>query len=238
MTTSTREQIHRDRATHADGSQALAVEDRDQTGRESFLGTDRSRGRSNISWGAIFAGVATFLALMIVFAMAAGAMGLGEASATTVGIWSVIFVVIALAAAGYIAGALAVRGGLLHGFLTWAASMLASVLLVGWAGSSVLGAVGGALGNVVQAGTDQVTTQDVQQMIEEAQGQVDQQDVQQAQDEAAQTAEQAADAASTGLWWGFAGSLIGAAVASFTGAAGSRSVQTKREDDVHVTTRS
>ncbi|QFG70221.1 hypothetical protein FY030_08075 [Ornithinimicrobium pratense] len=209
----------------------------DHSTQEAFIGTDRSRRSSNVSWGAIFAGVVTFLALTVLLGIAAAAMGLQGSSGTAAGIWSVIALVVALAAAGYVAGALAVRAGLLHGFLTWATSMLAVLVLAGWLGSSLLGAVGNVAGTVaetVSQGTT-VTSEDAQ----DAAGSVDEQDVDEAQQQAEDTAQDAQDtvAESTddiaeGAWWAFAGALLGALIAAFAGMAGARSVINREEEAV------
>lgn len=211
----------------------------DHSAQAAFIGTDERGRASNTSWGAIFAGVVTFLALTVLLGIAAAAMGLQGASGTAAGIWTVISLAVALAAAGYIAGALAVRAGLLHGFLTWATSMLAILVLAGWLGSSLLGAVGSLAGNLTSAVSSTVSTE----QVEDAAGQVSEDDVDQAQDtaqDAAQDAQQAASAASddiaAGAWWAFAGALIGAAIAAFAGAAGARSVINK--DETMVTARS
>ncbi len=90
----------------------------DSSTQEALIGTDDSRRTANVSWGLVFAGITAFLALVVTLSMASAAMGLDGASGTATGIFSVIALTAALAVAGYVAGALAVRGGLLHGFLT------------------------------------------------------------------------------------------------------------------------
>jgi gas vesicle protein len=224
-------------ATTATHDGASAVEERrapdDHSTRESFIGSDRSRRGSNVSWGAILAGVVTFLALTLLLNIATAAMGLQGASGTAAGVWSIIALVIALAAAGYVAGALAVRAGLLHGFLTWATSMLAVLVLAGWLGTSLLGLVGNVAGTAaetVSQGTT-VTSQDAQ----DAAGAVDDEDVDEAQQQAEdavqdaqETVADATDDIAEGAWWAFAGALLGALIAAFAGLAGARSV-TNRE---------
>lgn len=192
----------------------------DRTTQNSMLGTEHSRSTSNVSWGAIFAGVVTFLALTILLSMVSAAMGLDGASGLATGIWSVVALAIALAVAGYVAGALATRSGLLHGFVTWAASLLAIVALTGLLGSSLLGAVGSV------ANQANVTAQQAQDLAQQTQREVSEQEIQAAQQQAQQAAEQAA----TGLWWTFAGTLIGAVIATATGAAGARSVARKETE--------
>lgn len=206
--------------------------------QEAFLGTDSvQRTRTNASWGAIFAGVATFLALSLVLNIATAAMGLQGVDGTAAGIWSIVTVGIALAAGGFVAGALAVRAGLLHGFLTWATSMLSVLVLAGWLGTGLLGAAGDIAGGAAQTagqGTT-ITAEDItagmqdpetQQQLEQAQ-----QEVQQALDDAQRTIADQTDNIAEGTWWAFAGVLIGGLLAAFAGMAGSRSV-INREDEV------
>lgn len=198
------------------------------TARDSFIGTDQgSRSVNNSSWGAIFAGTVTFLALMLVFGLISAALGLTEVGGIAVGIWSIIALLLALAAAGYVAGALAVHGGLLHGLVTWATSLVGIVVLVGWMGAGVLGAAGGALGTAAE-GTDATVSQLEQQLD------VDEEEVEQAQQDAEEAAGEAQDTAAEAAWWTVAGLLIGAAVAALAGVAGARSVHT-RDAELHTT---
>lgn len=55
-----------------------AVADEDQhLGQEAWIGTDSNDvSNGNVSWGAIFVGVVTFLAIMILLGVGAAAMGL------------------------------------------------------------------------------------------------------------------------------------------------------------------
>lgn len=187
---------------------------------------------SRVSWGAILAGVFTFLALTILLSIAAAAMGLAGASGTAAGIWTIITLAVALAAAGYVSGALAVRSGYLHGMLTWATSLVGIVIAVGWLGSSVLGSVGNAVGTAAQqaAGNDQVVAQ-VEQGVNDLQENVTEEDVDQAQQEAEQTAQEAADTASTGMWWTFGGLIVGGVIATLLGGVGAKAAQRKHEDE-------
>lgn len=218
-------------SSRATGSTApTTVTQDDHNLKDALIGTDERGITSNISWGSIFAGVATFLALSILLGLVTAALGLSGASGTATGIWSVIALAIALAAAGYVAGALAVRGGLLHGFLTWAASLLSLLLLVGWLGSSILGVVGGTLSTVAEAAN--VSQSDV----ESATDSVSSSDVDAAKDQASDAADQVQqvatenkDEAAKGAWWSVAGLGIGALLASFAGAAGAKNTHTRRE---------
>lgn len=88
-------------------------------------GTDSTEvSNGNVSWDAIFAGVVTFLAIMILLGVGAAAMGLQGSGGLATGIFALISLAVAFAAAGYVSGALGVRTGLLHGLGTWAASLI------------------------------------------------------------------------------------------------------------------
>lgn len=229
--------------TSREGSSApVEVKRDDDTMRDSFIGTEHRRRASNVSWGAIFAGVVTFLAVMVVFGLITAALGLSEASGVVVGIWSVIAMLLSLAVAGFVAGALAVRAGLLHGLLTWATSLVGLLVLVGWLGASILGTVGGALGGIAQtaASTTNVSPTQIDQAAED----IDQQDVEQAQEQADQAAqdaqrrfEQNQDEIAAGAWWGVAGLVLGAGVAAVTGTVGARSAHTRDTEVVRGTDR-
>lgn len=206
--------------------------------QEALIGTDASRrSRTNASWGAIFAGVATFLALTLVLNIATAAMGLQGVDGTAAGIWSIVTVAIALAVAGFVAGALAVRAGLLHGFLTWATSMLAILVLAGWLGTGLLGAAGNVAGTAAQTASQgtTVSAQDITAGVQDpetrAQLEQAQQDIEQAITDAQSDLAAQTDDIAAGTWWAFAGVLIGAAIAAFAGMAGARSV-INREDEV------
>lgn len=216
--------------TPATGSHAVEEQKSsdDRTTKESLLGNARPWARSNVSWGAIIAGVFTFLALTVLLAMASGALGLGDASGAATGIFTVIALAIALAAAGWVTGALATRSGLLHGFLTWAVSIIAIVVLAGWLGSSLLGTLGSLAGSVAGA-VDPGAAAGAAGAAAEA---VDPAQADQAAQQAQQGLSQAADATSSGLWWGFAGTLIGAVIATVTGGAGARSVQGRKDKEI------
>jgi len=202
----------------------------DHTTRDTFIGTDEpSHRHSNVSWGAIFAGVVTFVALMFVFGLVSLGLGLQEAGGMAVGIWSAIALIVALGIAGFVAGMLSIRAGFLHGIATWATSLVAILVLVGWLGASVLGTLGGAIGNVAQGALQQteISTEDLGAAAEDAN--VDEQELNQAQQEVENTAQNAQDELAASAWWAVAGLLIGALVAGFAGAGGARSVHTEHE---------
>ncbi len=202
----------------------------DHTTRDTFIGTDAPTHRhSNVSWGAIFAGVVTFVALMFVFGLVSLGLGLEEVGGMAVGIWSAVALIIALGIAGFVSGMLSIRAGFLHGIATWATSLVAILVLVGWLGASALGALGGAIGNVAQSALEQteISTEDLGAAAEDAN--VDEEQLNQAQQEVEGTAQEAQDNVAASAWWAVAGLLVGAIVAGLAGAGGARSVHTEHE---------
>jgi len=212
----------------ADGSHPISGGTTDVGWKENILGSAQEGRVHNVSWGAIFAGVVTFLAIVFLFSLLTAAFGL-DGSGTGAAIVSIIGILLAFLAAGGVAGAMSVRGGLVHGFLTWATSILATVLLVVLLTLGTAGAVGGVLGSVVgglgaAAGPSisKVQPSDVSTPTAQQSAQA-----QQAGDQAKQTAAQAAQATKTGATYGFFGILLGAIVASIGGLLGSRSVNSR-----------
>lgn len=122
----------------------------------------------NLSWGAIFAGVATFIALMVTFSTISSAIGFGmidftQADAfnnagTGVTVWTVIMLILSFLGAGFVSGVASRRIGLLHGFVTWASSLIASVLLLTYIASSLLSAAGTVAGGAVNVATSAIGT--------------------------------------------------------------------------------
>lgn len=232
--------------TVADGDQHL--------GQEAWIGTDSTEvSNGNVSWGAIIAGVVTFLAIMILLGVGAAAMGLQGSGGLATGIFALISLAVAFAAAGYVSGALGVRAGLFHGLGTWATSLIASLILAGWLGSSVVGGLGAVLGDVTGTVAEtagnaaNVTRQDAEDASTSVQDSISQEDINNAENQARDAANNAADQAretyneysddaAAGTWWTFAGLLIGAVISGFAGAAGARSVLNRDEKQV-VTTR-
>lgn len=216
----------------------------DHSAQEAFIGTSNPHvAKGNVSWGAIFAGVVTFLSIMILLGVGAAAMGLQDSSGTAVGIFTLIGLVIAFLAAGYVAGALGVRGGLFHGFATWATSLIAAVVLAGWLGTSLIGTAGSIVGTAAETGA-QATTVDPQQAQDAANNAANNVDPNQVQDSAQQAAgnaqqtlNEAAPAIAEGGWWTFGGLLLGAVLAALAGVAGARSVINKKTHEVVSTQR-
>lgn len=122
---------------------------------------------NNISWRSIFAGVVTFVAVSILFSLVSAAIGIGVPDFTSqnplegVGmglvIWVIIALVISLGLAGYVAGITANRAGFIHGFLTWALSVIVMFALMTSAVGAVFNSVGTLLGYTGQVAGDVVS---------------------------------------------------------------------------------
>ncbi len=139
--------------------------------RETYLGEGDDVDTSNVSWGAIFAGIVTMLAVLVTFSLLGTAIGLGATDPTSdtpfdgvgtgLAIWAVITLVIAVVAGGFVAGVLAGRGGFIHGVVTWAGGMIAATAIVAITTSAALGAVGSILsttGSAVGSGASSVAS--------------------------------------------------------------------------------
>ena len=133
-----------------------------------ILGQENAEAGFNISWASVIAGVVTFLALLVTFSLIGSAIGFGQVEATTsnpldgVGIglliWTVVAFVLSLAAAGFIAGVTSRRMGLIHGFLTWATSVIVFVLMLSYVTSGIFSVAGTALGNIFSVAGKSVET--------------------------------------------------------------------------------
>jgi len=129
--------------------------------RTALFGADTEGRAGNASWSAILAGVVVMLAVLLAFSLVTAAAGLGVAEPASddpfdnvgwaVGLTGILGLAVALSVGGFVAGALAVRGGLLHGLATWAASTLALVVAVVMAVSGIFGIAGSLLGSVGSA---------------------------------------------------------------------------------------
>lgn len=203
--------------------------------KENTLGDARAGHGRNVSWGAIFAGVVTFIAIVLLFGLLTAAAGLGG-SGTGAAIVSVIGLLLGFFGAGGVAGAMAVRGGLLHGFLAWATSILATVVLLVLLTLGTAGAVGGVLGSLA-SGLGAAAGPSLTQVDPTKVPTPTAQQTQQAQQTAQAAAQTAADATKTGATWGFIGLLLGAIVASVGGLLGSRSVNSRRKINADDTSR-
>lgn len=143
--------------TRTEGARPTRTASTSPSWRATFLGADTHDTAGGISWGAVLAGVVTFLALLVTFSFVGAAVGLGQVEATSdqpfagvgtgLAIWGVLTLLISLAAAGFVTGVLSIRGGFMHGVVTWATGLLAVVVMLGVLTSSVFGAIGSVVGS-------------------------------------------------------------------------------------------
>ncbi|MCD9124928.1 YrzE family protein [Luteimonas fraxinea] len=113
------------------------------------------------SWGSIIGGVVTVLAVSILLSLLTTALGFGVADpmssdpldgvGAAFGIGSAITLLIALAAGGFVAGRLAGRSGMAHGFLVWATSLIFAAVLASMAIGGTARLAGSAIGGVFSA---------------------------------------------------------------------------------------
>lgn len=78
-------------------------------------------------------------------------MGTGQA------IWTIVALILSFLGAGFVAGATARRFGFMHGFLTWAGSLIAAVILSVWIASAALSAAGNVVGSAANLAGDAVS---------------------------------------------------------------------------------
>lgn len=129
--------------------------------------TDQEAG-VNLSWASVFAGMVTFVSVFMLFSLIGSAIGFGMVKATEsdplagvgtgVLIWSGVTLVISLFAAGYVAGLASRRAGLLHGFLTWAVSLIVCAYLLTSAVIGAFSVAGSAISSVMGGAASVVST--------------------------------------------------------------------------------
>lgn len=125
----------------------------------------------NISWSAIFAGVMIFLASMVAFSLVGSAIGFGvpditssqpfQGLQTSLIIWAAVSMILSLVAAGFVSGITSARVGLIHGFLTWATSIVVLFSILTFTTVNVFQAAGslvGKAGNVAGQGVELVVS--------------------------------------------------------------------------------
>ncbi|WP_424493475.1 hypothetical protein [Salinimicrobium sp. GXAS 041] len=120
--------------------------------------------RKGISWRAIFAGVVTILATMLLLNLIGLAIGFGSIEPTEESnplsglgtgslIWWIISCLIALFLGGYVAARVGVsfsnKSGMIQGIMTWALYTFISAWLVTSAVGSIVSGVGNAVGSVI-----------------------------------------------------------------------------------------
>lgn len=130
-------------------------------GFRDYLGANEREAGYNLSWGSIFAGVVTFIALFMTFSLIGSAIGFGMVEPTSnnpldgVGtglmIWTVVTLILSLFGAGFVSGVAARRVDLVHGFLTWATSMIVTIVMLSYLTIGAFSVVGSLLGNIASA---------------------------------------------------------------------------------------
>lgn len=130
-------------------------------GFRDYLGANEREAGYNLSWGSIFAGVVTFIALFMTFSLIGSAIGFGMVEPTSnnpldgVGtglmIWTVVTLILSLFGAGFVSGVAARRVGLVHGFLTWATSMIVTIVMLSYVTIGAFSVVSSLLGNIASA---------------------------------------------------------------------------------------
>ncbi len=119
---------------------------------------------NRISWGSIIAGVITVLAVSLLLTTLGASLGFSLLSPNSddivngadkaVLIWTVVALIISLAAGGFVAGRLAGADGLIHGFLIWGTSLLVATVLGFSAVGGLIKLTGSAVSSVASgAGT-------------------------------------------------------------------------------------
>ena len=144
--------------------EVVLIMEKTNKGFSSHFRAEADGAGRNISWSSIFAGVVSFLSLLILFSLIGSAIGLGVTDVTSnnpfdgVGtgliIWAILSLLISLFVAGFVSGVTSARAGLVHGFLTWSTSVILLFALLTFTTvntlqsvGSLLGTVGGAAGN-------------------------------------------------------------------------------------------
>lgn len=140
--------------------------------------------KGRVSWGSVFGGVMTVLAISVLLSILNSSIGLFmfdplsdhpvAGIGTAVGIGSAIILVAGMAAGGFVAGKLAGMDGMIHGFLVWATTLIVAVVLgVFLAAGAVkmtanaLGAVSSVTGSVL-SGTGNAVGSGISALSEEA----------------------------------------------------------------------
>ncbi len=95
--------------------------------------------KGRVSWGSVFGGVMTVLAISVLLSILNSSIGLfmfdplsehpASGIGTAVGIGSAIILVFGMATGGFVAGKLAGMDGMMHGFLVWATTLIVAVVL-------------------------------------------------------------------------------------------------------------
>lgn len=186
---------------------------------------------SRVSWGGIFIGLFSTLALGILFMSLGAAIGLTSinpaqgdfGSGIATGIWGFLSIIVAT----FLGAMIAARASTLFfkkdagtlGFVVWASSFLVMLFfVVSMAGSALSQTAGGVI-----SGAGAAAAQQGQQLMNPQQRQQIEQQAQQAlpsQQQAQQAASQVKQAGAAASWWFFASALFGMIAGILGGLAG------------------
>lgn len=108
-----------------------------------------------VSWGSVIAGVVTVTAVSMLLTTLGSGLGLALLSPASDDVvngadkavlaWSLVSVVLSLACGGFVSGRLAGTDGTIHGFLSWATSLLVASVLGFAAAGGILHMAGSAV---------------------------------------------------------------------------------------------
>jgi len=114
--------------------------------------------RRRVSWGSVFGGVVTVMAISVLLTILASSISLfmldpqaehpASGIGTNVGIWTAVSFIISFTAGGFVAGKLAGADGMIHGFLVWATTTILTVILTFSLISGAVKLTGNILGSV------------------------------------------------------------------------------------------
>lgn len=120
-----------------------------------------------VSWGSIIAGVVTVMAVSLLLTTLGSSLGFSLLSPQSDDmingadkaflVWSVISIVLSLACGGFVSGRLAGADGIIHGFLSWATSLLVASVLGFAAAGGILHMAGSAAGAAASATSSAVS---------------------------------------------------------------------------------
>lgn len=95
--------------------------------------------KGRVSWGSVFGGVVTVLAVSVLLSLLSSSIGLfmfdplaehpASGIGTEIGIWTAVSLVVSMFAGGFVAGKLAGVDGMIHGFLVWATTLIVAAIL-------------------------------------------------------------------------------------------------------------
>lgn len=116
--------------------------------RDSYDNRRHSSKRPSVSWSAVTAGIVTSFMVAIVLTMLLMGLGLssfdmqaenpGSTAGLSIGIGSIVIMIVSLFAGGYMSGKLSGKSGAIHGFLNWASLSLLAFMLSAMAISSTI----------------------------------------------------------------------------------------------------